>query len=134
MALPAEEITGTDKASVYDQVHAQALRASLSDITEELSRVLTSRLVAYIAGVKNARTVNRWARGTISDVRVESEKRLHAAYEITTLLLRFEGPGTTRAWFIGMDPFLGDASPADAIHQGRMQEALGAARHFIAYG
>src|SRR5262249_48834161 len=104
MALLAEEITGTDEASVYDQVHAQALRASFSDITDELSRLLTSRLVAYIAGVKDARTVNRWTKGTISDARVESEKRLRAAYEIMTLLLRFEGPGTTRAWFIGMDP------------------------------
>ena len=133
MALSAE-IVGADEPSVYDQVHAQALRTSLAEVATELSRLLTSRLVAYIAGVKDARTVHRWTNGTIGDVRVESEKRLRAAYEIMALLLRFEGPATTRAWFIGMDPFLGDASPADALHQGRVQEALGAARHFIAYG
>jgi hypothetical protein len=134
MALPAEESTGTDERSVYDQVHAQALRVPLAEMTNELRRLLTSRLVAYIAGVKDARTVNRWANGTIGDVRVESEKRLRAAYEIMALVLRFEGPGTRRAWFIGMDPFLGDMSPADAIHRGQVHEALGAARSFVAYG
>ena len=134
MALPAEENAAADAPSVYEQVHVQALRVPIAEMTDELRRLLTSRLVAYIAGVKDARTVNRWANGTISDVRVESEKRLRAAYEIMALLLRFEGPGTIRAWFIGMDPFLGDASPADAIHRGQVHEALGAARSFIAYG
>lgn len=134
MALPVGEIAGDDGPSVYDQVHAQALRTPLSELANEMSRLLTGRLVAYIAGVKDARTVSRWANGTIGDMRVESEIRLRTAYEIMAFLLRFEGPGTTRAWFIGLDPFLGDASPADAIHQGRVHDALGAARHFIAYG
>jgi len=40
---------------------------------------------------------------------------------------------TQRAWFIGMNPVLGDDSPADAIHDGRFHEAMGAARNFIAY-
>ncbi len=127
-------LTESEDPSVYEQVHAEALCTSLPEITGGLCRLLTSRLVAHIAGVKDARTVNRWASGTIGDVRVESEKRLRAANEIMTLLQRFEGPGTTRAWFIGMDPYLGDVSPADAIHEGHVQEALGAARHFIAYG
>jgi len=65
---------------------------------------------------------------------VESEQRLRAAYEIMALLLRFDGPGTVRAWFIGMNPVLGDDSPADAIHDGRLREAMSAARNFIAYG
>lgn len=133
MAIAVEAV-GHDEASIYDQVHAQALRTPLAELAAELSRLLTGRVVAYIAGVKDARTVHRWTNGTIGDVRVESERRLRAAYEIMALLLRFEGPATTRAWFIGTDPFLGDASPADALHRGQVQEALGAARHFIAYG
>ena len=50
------------------------------------------------------------------------------------LVLRFDGPGTVRAWFIGMNPHLADDSPADAIREGRFQEALGAAKSFVAYG
>jgi len=33
-----------------------------------------------------------------------------------------------------MNPHLGDDSPADAIHEGRLREAFGAARSFVAYG
>lgn len=120
--------------SIFEQVHAQATRVALSEAATALADLLTGRLVAYITGVKDMRTVSRWAKGEIKDVRLESEQRLRAAYEIMTLLLRFEGPATVRAWFVGMNPLLGDASPADAIHQGSFQQALGAARNFIAYG
>lgn len=133
MALQAEDIGG-DHASIFEQVHAQTMRAPLAEMAEALYRLLTGRLTAYIAGVKDARTVSRWANGEIVDVRVESEQRLRAAYEIMTLLLRFDGPGTVRAWFIGMNPALGGDSPADAIHDGCLREAMSAARNFIAYG
>lgn len=132
MALP--DLHEIEEKPIFEQAHARAMRAPVSEMVGDLYRLLTGRLVAYIAGLKDARTVSRWASGEITDVRVKSEQRLRAAYEIMTLLPRFDGPETVRAWFIGMNPVLGDSSPADAIHKGCAHEAMSAARNFIAYG
>jgi hypothetical protein len=48
------------------------------------------------------------------------------------LLLSQDSPRTVRAWFIGLNPQLGDVSPAEAIHDGQLKEALAAARAFMA--
>lgn len=134
MVASVDERRDPEAADILEQVHSQATRTPISEVADGLQRVLTGRLVAYVAGVKDAKTVARWASGEIREVRLDSERRLRTAYEIMALLLRFDGPGTVRAWFIGMNPHLGDDSPADAIHEGRFQEALGAAKSFVAYG
>ena len=87
-----------------------------------------------MVGVKDVRTLTRWVSGEVSEIRVEHETRLRAAYEIATLLLRFDAPETVRAWFIGMNPELDDVAPIEVIRQDRPQDALGAARAFIANG
>ncbi len=134
MVASRDGLHDRESADILEQVHNQAIRAPIAEVADSLQRLLTGRLVAYIAGVKDTKTVARWATGEIGEVRLESERRLRTAYETVTLLQRFDGPGTVRAWFIGMNPHLGDDSPADAIHEGRLREAFGAARSFVAYG
>jgi len=121
-------------ATLLEQVHDQAMRASVKEATESLQRLLTGRIAAYVLNVKDPKTVARWAAGSEAAIRPESEQHLRAAYEIMTLLLRFEGSGTTRAWFLGMNPHLQDDAPADVLHEGRFREALAAAKSFVAYG
>jgi hypothetical protein len=83
--------------------------------------------------VRDGKTVTRWANGEVSDVRDYTvEQRLRTAYEIAQLLLIEESPRTVRAWFIGLNPELGDTSPAEAISEGRLKDVLAAARAFIA--
>ncbi len=50
------------------------------------------------------------------------------------LLLAEDSVHVVRAWFIGMNPQLNDDSPAGAIRDGRMKEALGAAKAFMSGG
>jgi hypothetical protein len=88
--------------------------------------------VAYIAGVKDAKTVTRWASGEVENVRDENEKRLRTAYEIAQLLVRFDSPRVVKAWFIGLNPQLDDTSPAEVIHDGDLKAAMSAARAFVA--
>jgi hypothetical protein len=135
MALIIQE-TGDEAAdaALLDQVHRQALRTPIKEAAGELQELLTRQVAAYVAGVKDVKTISRWVRGSVTDIRPESEARLRTAYEIITLLTRFEAPDTVRAWFIGMCPQLGDVSPARAIHDGDLQGALNAARTFAAYG
>lgn len=126
-------------SSLQDTAHLQAHRsassASIQEVARLLQEVLSRRLTAYIAGVRDAKTVTRWAAGEVSEIRdYEIERRLRTAYEITHLLLAVESPQTVRAWFIGLNPELDDTSPAEAINEGRPRDALLAARAFMVNG
>lgn len=134
MVSAARQIADDRDVDVLNQAHHQALRTSLKEAAATLSQVLTGRVAAYVVGVKDVKTLHRWASGAVIDIRPESESKLRTAYEIVTLLLRFDAPETVRAWFIGMAPELDDISPARTIHEGRLQEAIGAARAFAANG
>lgn len=134
MVLAARQMADDRDASILTQVHSQALRAPIQEAASTLSRVLTGRIAAYVVGVKDVKTLHRWASGAVTEIRPESEGKLRVAYEIVTLLLRFDAPETVRAWFIGLAPELDDVSPARAIHDGHLQEAVGAARAFAANG
>ncbi len=136
MAIVAEYGRATDEADIalLKETHAQALRVSPHEAVDALYRLLTGKITAYMVGVKDVRTLTRWVSGEVSEIRVEHEIRLRAAYEIATLLLRFDAPETVRAWFIGMNPELDAVAPIEVIRQDRPQDALGAARAFIANG
>lgn len=123
-----------EATAMLDQVHRQALRVSVREAAETLQTLLTRQVIAYVVAVKDVKTLTRWAAGEVMEIRVDSENRLRTAYEIATLLSRFEAPETVRAWFIGMCPQLNDMSPAEAIHDGRLQDAVYAARSFVANG
>lgn len=134
MILAARRMVDERDVEVLRQVRDQALRASVKEAASALIAVLTGRIAAYVVGVKDVKTLHRWTRGEVTDIRPESETKLRTAYEISLLLLRFDAPETVRAWFIGMAPELDDVSPARTIHEGRLQEAIGAARAFAANG
>jgi hypothetical protein len=122
-------------AQPMTQAYRQSLDASVREVSARLQELLTRRLTAYIAGVDAGKTVARWANGEISEIRdPDVEQRLRTAYQIALLLLSQDAPQTVRAWFIGLNPQLGDVSPAEAIHDGQLKEALAAARAFMAGG
>jgi len=116
-------------------LHREAVSAPLQIVASSLQAVLGQQLTAYIAGVSEGKTVHRWATGAITATRdVTAEQRLRTAYHVSRILLLQDGPQTVRAWFIGMNPELGDQAPAEAIHQGHYKEALAAAYAFAADG
>jgi hypothetical protein len=122
-----------DARDMVKAAHRQAITTPLADIADFLQDVLGSRLVAYTAGVKDTKTVTRWAHGE-AEARQDSEGRLRTAYEIAYLLKEFDSPRVVKAWFIGLNPQLDDTSPAEAIHDGRLKDTLAAARAFITGG
>lgn len=115
--------------------HQQATRASVREISRLMSQLLSRRMTAYIAGVDDAKTVARWMSGKTSRIRsADVEQRLRTAHEIALLLLSTDSSDVVRAWFISLNPQLGDITPAEAIHNGDVREALAAARSFAAGG
>jgi len=128
-------MTAQNLATALQQVHQQAVTAPISEVAGQLQELLSRRLTAVIAGVKEGKTVSRWASGEVTEIRDPfTEQRLRTAYEIALLLLEHDSPQTVRAWFIGLNPQLDDVSPAEALHDGQLQEALAAARIFVFAG
>jgi hypothetical protein len=123
---PEESLEG-----ILDRAYTESVTVPLPQAAAELQEVLSRPLAAYVAGVKDGKTVARWAGGDAAGIRTESERRVRAAYGIMRILrTRYESPETLRAWFIGMNPELDDDSPADALHAGHLRDAVAAARSF----
>ena len=122
-----------DLAIASREAHRQVTESGIQQITEFLEEVLGRKLVATLAGVKDPKAVGYWAAGKRAP-RADAEERLRAGYQIFRLLMAAETPHTVRAWFIGLNPQLHDESPILVIQEGRFQEAMVAARAYVAGG
>jgi hypothetical protein len=130
-ALPVVKREGIMSA----EAHRQSVEASLATIASVLQEVLSRRVTAYTVGVKDAKTVGRWASGEITEIRNPVvERRLRDTYAIVELLLNVDAPQTIKAWFVGMNPELDDQAPSEVIREGKASEVMGAARVFVVNG
>ena len=118
--------------TVEQAAHGLATRLETPTLVRSLQDVLGQRLVAVIAGVGDAKAVGKWARGARTP-HPDAEKRLRLAFQVTQLLLQRDSSETVRAWFGGMNPYLGDRAPALVLGEEPI-EVLRAARAFLAYG
>jgi hypothetical protein len=130
---PAESVDegSAEQPDLWQQAHRQAMSVPLNELAGSLQELLSRRVTTQIAGVKDGKTITRWASGEITEIRdFEVEQRLRTAYEIAQLLLISESPQTVKAWFIGLNPLLTDTSPIEALSAGELKETIGAARAF----
>ncbi|MGN6031231.1 MAG: XRE family transcriptional regulator [Thermomicrobiales bacterium] len=119
----------------FAEAHRGAVSAPINELAAELQGLLSRRLTAYIAGVTDAKAVTRWANGDVKEIRDPwVEQRLRATYEVATYLLNFESSATVKAWFIGLNPQLGDEAPVDLLRNNRLKDVLSAARAFAVGG
>ena len=107
-------------------------------VVKELRGLLGARLVAYIAGVTETRAVRQWVEGS-RDIRShDTQLRLRTALQVAVLLSRRDNPDVVQAWFQGLNPRLGDRSPARLLREGSVDDegplVLAAARAFSAVG
>lgn len=115
------------------QAHRKSVESSPCDMAAFLQEALGQKLVAYIVGVSDPKTVGRWARAKRAPGAPHEEK-LRAAFYIFQVLSDVESSYTIRAWFAGLNPLLGEEAPATAIREGRLRVAVAAAKAFIADG
>jgi hypothetical protein len=115
------------------EAHQKSVVFEVKDVAGYLQEVLGQKLVAHMARIADPKRVDRWAQGTQAP-RDEAERRLRAAFQIFHLIFAEDSAHVARAWFIGMNPQLNDDSPAEAIREGRLKDALAAARAFVSGG
>lgn len=113
--------------------HRAAVTIAIGPIAEFLIENLGAPLVGMLVS-KDTQTVRRWATRSDRRPRIDSEGKLRAAYQVFQELLPVESSATIRAWFMGMNPQLGDQSPIEAIAEGKSKQVMAAARSFVSGG
>jgi hypothetical protein len=98
-----------------ERAHRESMRANIDSIAERLQDMLGQQITAFAVGIKDPRTIGRYARGEAKP-RAGTEKRLRELFEITQVLLARETPETVRAWLLGSHPLLEDQSPIELLH------------------
>jgi hypothetical protein len=132
--------TATEKLSAAPRPDQEAYRQSLSlefsVVVRELVEILGKKLVAYIGGAKDTRTVERWMNG--SEPYNNPQDRIRLAFRVAKMLAAHESPGVAQSWFIGLNPDLGDRAPGRLFQSEDFETAgaqvLAAARSFLAGG
>jgi hypothetical protein len=116
--------------------YRDALRYSTPQVVIELVETLGRKLTAYLGGVKDSRAVDRWMEG--GQIYGDIEPRLRLAFQVVRMLSYYEPKSVMQAWFMGMNPELGDRSPIRLLREERLEksgpEVLAAARAFVAHG
>jgi hypothetical protein len=118
------------------QARSQARLLTGSDLAREMVALIGRKLSAYIAGVKDVRSVDRWIGG--GQFYGDAEERLRFGYQVVRMLSDFDKPSVVQAWLMGINPELGDRAPIKLIREYPIAEiapqVLGAARAFVAGG
>ena len=112
--------------------HSKSVQLAIADVAAALQQHLGQALLAVIVD-KNVRTLTRWSAGT-STPPAADEKLLRDTYQVLELVLTVEESQVARAWFMGMNPQLDDASPAEALADGQARLVLAAARSYVDAG
>ncbi|MEA2514555.1 MAG: hypothetical protein QOJ59_4042 [Thermomicrobiales bacterium] len=113
----------------------RAVSASPAAMAGHLQSLFGQRITAMITGVDDPKTVGRWARGQAPQER--HFRRLQDAFQVVSLLEIAESEQVARAWFLGMNPDLGDQSPAAVLADDPAaggQRIMRAARSYLARG
>ena len=121
-----------------DLAYTTATRLDPAVLVKELRELLGASLVAYLGGVRETRAVRQWAEGTRAISGREDLQRLRVAYQAAKLVAERDDSDVVQAWFQGLNPVLGDRSPARLLREGAVEDVgpkvLAAARQFAAVG
>ncbi|WIY82981.1 hypothetical protein [Propionimicrobium sp. PCR01-08-3] len=116
------------------KAYNDSIRSSVPNVVDDLRRALGAKLVAYIAGVSETRTVREWVEA-LRRPSPGAEERLRLTHRVVTLISQSEGTAVVQTWFQGMNPYLGDRSPARVLHEDSFEKAgpsvLAAANAFV---
>lgn len=106
----------------------------IRDLVRALNGFLGPTLVAALSASRDRRISIAWAEPDGPVPPSEALERLQCAHDQFRLIDGAEGGDVARLWFIGMNPRLGDASPAEAIREGRFADVAAAAREMAEGG
>lgn len=108
--------------------HAETARMDFREIVRRLNASLGASMVSALAGAKDPKASYRWQKeegGTVpSDA---SQARILLAHRAWRMVADVDGEQVARQWFLGANPWLGEISPVEAIHQDQFKAVIDAA-------
>jgi hypothetical protein len=119
--MATDELDATDGLLDPALVEREALTAPPERLAAWLQDHLGQQIAAYLAGLKDAETVGRWASGKARP-RGLALSRMQSGYQAARLVGAAYGDTTARSWLFGTNPVLGGAAPAAVLRDGRAPE------------
>lgn len=107
--------------------HTGSIYMEMPKIVRELCEILTTKIVASLAGVKDPGQVRKWARGVLEPTH-EAEQRLRFALDVIHEIEAARDRQVARAWALSINPRLDYGSPIKAIREGRYAAVDAAAK------
>ncbi len=118
------------------EAHREATSLPFPKLAARLAALIGRKITAYVAGVKDVRTVDGWIHGNSSYRDVEP--RLRLTFQVVRTLADYDSPRIVQAWLTGVNPELGDRVPIRLLREGDLNvigpEVMAAVRAFIAGG
>jgi hypothetical protein len=98
-----------------------------------LRNVFGAELLMYMVGASTEQIL-RLEDGLLDETYAPYMQRLHVVWEFVELLRPHYDPPGVRAWFTNENEQLSDKSPAQAIHEGRLEQTKAVAHAFVVSG
>ncbi len=118
------------------EAHREAISLPFPELVSRLTGYIGRKLSAYVAGVKDVRSVDGWMKGKAPYG--DAEARLRLAFQVVRTLIDHDSPRIVQAWLTGVNPELGDRIPLRLMREGDLNvvgpEVMAAARAFVAGG
>lgn len=122
----------TDSTS-FETIRVSVESESFEHVLESIVDGWGPKLVALTVGEDDPRIVDAWSSGSASPDG-DQQQRLRRAHLVNQLLLTKDSQALIRAWLIGMNPLLGERSPASMLRDGRSDDVLVAAESHLRTG
>lgn len=111
--------------------HQATTRLDRRELVRQLVSHLGPALVAALAGVRDTKQPYKWMKPDGPEPRDDAYAKLQAAHRVWGMISAAESDSVARAWFIGANPRLDEASPVMSLRSGNLPEVLAAANAFI---
>ncbi len=133
-ALDRDPAPPTDAEALLEEAHRRPVSSTPAEVASRMRDLFGQNLTALLAGIDSPKTVARWTRGQVPHP--ANLARLRAAFQIATVLELGASRQTAQAWFVGMNPILGDCAPASVLadEPDAAPRVMRAARAFLAHG
>lgn len=136
LVRPAADLPATStswRSPLTVEAHRKAVTTNIGQIAAELEGMIGKPLTMAGARIKDAKALGRYAAHEQAP-RHDMQRRLRDLYLVVQILSVQEPPEVVAAWLAGSNPYLGEHSPIELLHDGETISVARAAEAFILGG
>lgn len=120
-----DEVTPRPPALDDAALARRVVLLEVPEMADYLQEHLGQRLTAYLAGIKDVKSVGQWIQGR-SEPSAIARERLRAGYHATIWLTTAFGDRAAQGWFFGANHALDDRAPAAVLREATTPDEVAA--------